>query len=80
MKYKILQDFELDGTKFVAGSVVEFADSVAQPLLADGKIGDVDAPVAPAEESVPVETTTEEVEVAEQTTGEESSEEDAPTE
>lgn len=80
MKYKVLQEFELDGTKFIVGSIVEFADSVAQPLLADGKIGDVDAPIVPAEGSTSAGTATEASEpVAEEST-EETSEEDAPVE
>lgn len=41
MKYNIVQDFELDGTKFSAGSVAEFTEEVASTLLADEKISAV---------------------------------------
>lgn len=76
MKYTVLQNFELDGTKFLAGSTVEFAESIAQELLSSGKIGalgsKLEAPVAPTVDAEPAKT--------EETTGGDSASEESETE
>lgn len=81
MKYTVLQDFELDGTKFTVGSTVEFADSVAGRLVEEGKI--VDASKAAANASVGGDassTTTNEEEVDDEAENEQASADDASAE